>query len=646
MAVKAPPANPAKPYLICASLFLTTALVYAPAARFEFVNFDDPDYVTANPHVRDGLTAGAIEWAFKSGDAANWFPLTRLSHLADVQLFGMDSGPHHLVNVLIHALAAILLFAFLYRATGALWPSALVAFLFALHPLHVESVAWISERKDVLSAFFWFLSLWTYVRYTEHPTALRYALALAAFALGLMSKPMIVTLPVTLVLLDFWPLRRKPRILTEKLPFFALAALVALITFSVQRASGAVAADNIHPLATRAANAMVSYAIYILKAFWPSGLAVFYPYPAAIPAWQVALAASTIAAISIFVWRLRRSHPYLAVGWVWYMITLLPVIGLVQVGAQARADRYTYVPMTGLTIMLAFGAAGIVRRHPRARTAIGATAIAACAVLALLTRAQAQVWTNSGTLFQHALDTGAERDVAHHNLGNYLAQAPGRLPEAIAQYEAALRINPDSVPARTDLGNALAQDPARLADAVAQYEAALRVADSAITRNNLANALSRMPGRLNEAIREYQAALKLDPDYQAARNNLAIAMKSGSAQAHLDTGNALLKTPGRAADAAVEYEAALRIDPNMAEAHNNLGIALSQIPARTGEAVAHFESAVRLDPGYADAHVNLGIALSQIPGRRADAIAQFEAALRIKPDPEVRQTLDELKRQR
>jgi tetratricopeptide (TPR) repeat protein len=629
---------------MCAGLFLATTLTYFPVAKFDFVNFDDPEYVTANPHVR-GLTHG-IKWAFTSGDAANWFPVTRLSHLLDVQVFGLESGWHHVPSVLIHAFAVLLLFAFLSRATQVVWPAAFVALLFALHPLHVESVAWAAERKDVLSAFFWFLTLWTYVRYTEKPGGRRYALVLASFALGLMSKPMIVTLPFTLVLLDYWPLRRRPRILTEKLPFFALSAVVALVTLAVQRASGAVAAGDIHPFPMRVENAILSYAIYIVKMLWPARLAVFYPYPEQIPQWELVAAAATIAAISIAVWRLSRSHPYLAAGWLWYLVTLIPVIGLVQVGAQARADRYTYVPMTGVVIMLAFGTADLVHRRPRAKPAMATLGVAACVVLVCLARMQTLVWANSGTLFQHALDAGAESDVAHHNLGNYLAELPGRLPEAIGQYEAALRINPDSARTRTDLGNALAKDSERLAEAVAQYHAALRIADSAVTRNDLANTLSRMPGRLDEAIAQYRAALAIDPDYSDARSNLAIALRSGNAQAHLDTANALMKTPGRAVEAVTEYEAALRIDPNSAQAQNNLGIALTQVPARSGEAFQHFEAAVRLDPDYADAHVNLGIALSQIPGRLPAAIAEFEAAMRIKPDAEVRRAFDELRRQR
>jgi protein O-mannosyl-transferase len=332
---------------IAIGLATATFLVYAQVWRFGFVNFDDPDYVNTSGR--------GVVWAFTSVDAANWFPVTRLSHILDVLLFGMRSGWHHLMNVVWHAAAAVLLFEFLHRATGARWRSAFVAFVFALHPLHMESVAWVSERKDVLSAFFWFLTLWAYTRYAQRPGRGWYAFTLTAFAVGLMAKPMMVTLPLVLLLLDLWPLGR--RAYGEKAPFFALSAASAIATFVVQRSAGAVGQLAVFPLGLRVENALVTYIIYIARMFWPVRLAVFYPYPADLPAWQPMLAAAAILAISVGVWRGFRKHPYLAVGWAWYLVTLLPVIGLVQVGAQARADRYTYLPMTGLAIMLAWGTA-------------------------------------------------------------------------------------------------------------------------------------------------------------------------------------------------------------------------------------------------------------------------------------------------
>lgn len=628
---------------ICLALVAATLAVYIQTGAFDFVNYDDPDYVTNNPHVRDGITPDGLEWALTSGDAANWFPLTRLSHMLDCQLFGLEGGRHHLTNVLLHALAVLLLFAFLCQATGARWPSAFVALVFALHPLHVESVAWVSERKDVLCALFWFLALWTWVRFTIQPSRSRYLLALACFGLGLMSKPMIVTLPFLLLLLDLWPLRRGFHV-REKLPFFALSAASAVVTILVQQGSGAVEALATVPLALRFENAAVSYAVYIAKTFWPSGLAVFYPYPLNLPAWQPVLAALAILAVSAAVWILYRRHPYLAVGWLWYLGTLVPVIGLVQVGSQARADRYMYVPMVGLTIMLAWGAVDILRKWPAAKTGIAVLAVAGCAGCVPLTWIQAGYWRNSESLFVHALAVTQDNALAEHNLGSYLLDVPGRLPDAIRHLQAALRINPDSASAHSDLGSALAKGGQAQA-AVPEFQAAIRLnPDSAIVHNNLANALLET-GRRPQAIAEYQYALSLDPGYADARRNLAIAQQppaADSAEAHYSAG-VDLSHAGRLTQAVAEFETALRIRPDYAEAQNNLGVALTQIPQRAPEALAHFQAAVRLNPDYADARYNLGVALSQIPGRLPEAIQQLEAAYRLHPDPELRQTLDRLR---
>src|ERR1039458_4791626 len=352
-------------------LAAATLLVYAQVAGFGFVNFDDPDYVNTSGR--------GVAWAFTSVEAANWFPVTRLSHILDGLLFGMRSGWHHLTNVAWHAAATLLLFGFLRRATGARWRSAFVALIFALHPLHVESVAWVAERKDVLSAFFWFLTLCGYVRYAERGARGWYVFTLAAFALGVMAKPMLVTLPVVLLLVDVWPLER--RAYREKVPFFALSAASAIVTFVVQRSAGAVGEIAVFPLGLRVENALVTYVVYIGKMFWPARLAVFYPYPAKIAAWQALLALALIVAVSVAAWRGFRGCPYVAVGWAWYLGTLVPVIGLVQVGAQARADRYMYIPMTGLAIILAWGAAEIVRRRPNLKPAVTALAVVGCAAI-------------------------------------------------------------------------------------------------------------------------------------------------------------------------------------------------------------------------------------------------------------------------
>jgi len=654
-------------------LFLATFVVYGQVRRFDFVDFDDQDYITGNPHVRNGVTPEGIRWAFTSGESANWFPATRLSHMLDCQLFGLRSGRHHLVNVLFHAVAALLLFAFLRRATGARWPGAFVAFLFALHPLHVESVAWVAERKDVLSALFWFLALWAYVRYAERPGWSRYALVLAAFGCGLMAKPMIVTLPFVLLLVDVWPLRRSTgvapvpwgKLVAEKAPFFVLSAASAIATYLVQQGSGAMRELSAIPFGLRLENAVVSLAVYLAKTFWPAGLAVFYPYPRALAAWEVTLSALIIAAIVALVLRSFRAYPWLAAGWFWYLGTLVPVIGLVQVGAQARADRYMYVPMVGLSIMLAWGGAEVVRRFPRSKTPVAVLAGVVCVSSAMLTWLQVRYWENSESLFRHAVEVTEGNYLAHHNLAEALAKTRDGLPQAVSHYEAALGIRPDYLDAHLHLALALTKLPGRLPEAISQFEAALRIApDSAVTHNDLGNALSKLPDRVPEAIAEYRAALRINPGYAEAHNNL---------------GSALSGMPGRLPEAMSEYEAALRIAPDYAEAHNNLGIALSEagrlpeaIPhleaalraapdsaeahsnlgiaysqaGRLPEAIAQYETALTIAPDYAEAHRNLGIVLADVPGRLPEAIAHLEAALRLKPDAELRQALDKLRAER
>jgi hypothetical protein len=383
---------------ISLALLVATCAVYAPALHFDFLNYDDPEMVSANPHVAQGLTPAGIAWALTSDESANWFPVTRLSYLVDAQLFGMRSGWDHAMNVLLHALAAVVLFIFLVRATRVRWPSALVALVFALHPLHVESVAWISERKDVLSALFWFLALWAYVRYAEQPSLLRYLVVTGWFVLGLMSKPMIVTLPLVLLLLDFWPLHRplNPALVREKLPLFALSAASAVVTYLVQQGSGAVGNLAVFPFGLRVGNALVSCWVYIAKMLWPSRLAVFYPYPSAIPLWPAGLAAAALAGVSAVAPREHRRAPYLATGWFWYLGTLVPVIGIIQVGVQARADRYTYVPMIGLAIIVAWGAADLLRRWPRAPIAVTAAVALACVPA---TWAQVAYWRKQRNAF-------------------------------------------------------------------------------------------------------------------------------------------------------------------------------------------------------------------------------------------------------
>ena len=666
---------------IALGLLAAIFAAYAQAHRFDFIRYDDPVYVSENFHVISGLTWEGLKWAFTSVVDANWLPLTNLSHMLDCQLFGLDSGWHHLVNVLIHALAALLLFAALLRATRASWPSAFVAFLFALHPLHVESAAWISERKDVLSAFFWFLALYLYIRYAERPDLRRYLVMTAAFLLGLMAKPMLITFPFTLLLIDIWPLRRMqlPKTLWEKLPLLALSIVSSVVTFFAQRAGGAL---RTFPLPVRLENALISYAAYLGQMFWPKGLAVFYPYPQSPAAWQAVIAGLVLAGITALALLAWKARPYLAVGWLWYLGTLVPVIGLVQIGSQSRADRYTYIPMTGITIMLAWGAADAVRKWPRAKNAMVGAGAVGCLACAALTWHQAGYWRNSEDLFQHAIDVTQDNAVAELNLGSYLMSVPGRAMDAITHLKNALRIDPNNALAHGNLGILLENQPGRLDDAIAEFREAVRLDPQlAVSHDNLANALAASLIGLPEAVREYQTALRLDPndaethydfgstlakvkggekravlEFQAALRinpNFTKAREAlmatippdlasleaqaklnpQSAEAHFALALGLSQTAGRGADAIAEYEEALRLRPDYAEAHNNLGVLLVNL-GRTDEAIPHFEEATRLRPDY-QSERNLGIMLSKVSGKETEALRHLEAAEGMRHSPEL-----------
>ena len=558
-----------------------------------------------------------------SFDAANWFPLTWLTHMADYQLFGMESGWHHLTNVWLHSLAVLLLFAALKRMTGARWPSAFVAFLFALHPLHVESVAWVAERKDVLSALFWFLTLWCYARYVERPGAGRYLAVLVAFCLGLMAKPMIVTLPFALLLLDVWPLERAPRpwrwnaaawkpLLVEKLPLLALAAGASMLTFLAQRHGGAVAPLAGIPLALRLENGLVSYVAYLGDMLWPAGLAVLYPLPHALPVWEVAAAGLVLVGISLAVARQFPPRPYLAVGWCWYLGTLVPVIGLVQVGSQSRADRYTYVPMIGIAIMLAWGAAELADRRPRARKAVIAAACAACAACLPATWFQIQYWASSETLFRRALQVTGNNFTMHNNLAEYYLQE-GRNEEARVQAAEALDINPYYLDAHVNLASALSH-LGRPGEAEAEYRKALAIAPSSVEAHSGLGAALAVEQRPAEALPELQLAVRLKPGY---------------ADGHYNLGKALAAL-GRSPEAANEFAAATRLEPGHADAHHSLALTLAA-QGKLSEAADEFAAEAQLRPTDAEAQYNLAVALARL-GRLDEAIAHFSAALRLRPD--------------
>ena len=569
-------------YLLLAAAVL---LAYGQVIHFDFVTYDDPDYVTANPHVQAGLTLRGIAWAFGSGFAGNWFPLTWLSHMLDCSLFGLDSGWHHITNVCIHLLSTLLWFTLLKRLTGAHWHSALVAFLFALHPLHVESVAWVAERKDVLSGLFWVLTLWAYTAYTGRPGPLRYGLALLLFCLGLMAKPMLVTLPVVLILLDYWPLRRGTKIL-EKAPFFAASLAVSVVTFLVHRVVGATASVALIPPVERIENALVSYVAYFLQTLWPADLAVFYPYPLGSLAGPASIAGIALAAVTLLAIRERLRRPYLSVGWLWYLITLAPVIGLIQVGAQARADRYTYIPMVGLAIALVWGSAEALQRWPRVQVALAAALCVACVTI---TWRQVRYWRDSIALYQHAIEATSGNYVAHYNLAVVL-ETRGELSEAAAQLRETVRVRPRFALAHSALGQLLAKQD-----------------------------------QPEQALSELQTAVHLRPDL---------------AEAQIGLGTVLAKL-GRTGEAAAAFSEGIRQQPDNADAHYNLGIALAQA-GKLPDAEREFRVTVNLRPTDVEARFNLGVALDSL-GRTGEAIAELSEAVRIKPEfPEARQALADL----
>ncbi len=545
-----------------------TIAVYAPSLGNGFIDaYDDADYVTSNPMVNRGVTLDGIVRAFTGYHSYNWHPLTWISHMLDCRWYGLDPWGHHLTSLLLHAANAVLLLLLLDRATGRTWRSAFVAALFALHPLHVESVAWVAERKDVLSAFFGLLAAIAYVAWARRGGRGRYALTAALFALGLMAKPMIVTLPFVFLLLDYWPLGRLTAsrgagrfgrdLLSrawEKWPLFALAAASSAVTYGVQLASGAVTLLERIPLPARIANALVAYVRYAILAVVPSGLSVYYPHPfSGIAAWKWLAALAVLAAVTYLAVRFGRRLPYLAVGWLWYLGMLVPVIGLVQVGLQSMANRYTYLPLVGLFVIAAWGLSDLADRFvPRGRTwALGVPAIAALLALGAAARAETRYWSDGVTLFERAVAVTSGNTQAHCHLATALAKR-GRVDDAIAQYREALRIEPREIGALSSLGGALLQQ-----------------------------------GKTDEAIGFLTEAVRLNPGYANAQYNLGLAMAE----------------KGRFDEAVARYAEALRLDPGFAEAHYSLAVAayrLGDLPRALAEAREASRLGVRFPPGFVE----------------------------------------------
>jgi tetratricopeptide (TPR) repeat protein len=650
-------------FALCSLLALVTLACYWPVTAHQFIDLDDHEYIYDNPHVKSGLTWPGVVWAFQTGCASNWHPLTWISHMGDCQLYGLNPAGHHLTNLLFHIANTLLLFLLLRRMTGSLWRSACVAALFAWHPLHVESVAWASERKDVLSTFFFLLTLLAYVRYAEksegrmqnaessdmlHASILYppsstffYLLSLLFFSLGLMSKPMLVTLPFVLLLLDYWPLQRlsflpslhhsitpplhpsitpslqhsntpTPRLFLEKLPFFALALAASVVTYLVQRTGGAVSSLEILPLQSRVANALVVYVRYLSQTLWPSQLAALYPYSRHLPVGAVIAAGVLLAGLSAwFVLRARR-QPFLIVGWLWYLGTLVPTIGLVQVGSQSMADRYTYIPSIGLFLLIVWGLDALCDRWPRQRYWLAAAGTLALAGCLICTWGQLKCWQDSETLFRHAIAATTDNYIAYDGLGNAL-EASGQPGEALACYAEAVRLKPNYPEGQYDLGTTLMKR-GRLAEAVEHLTAAVKHNPAfAHAHINLGKALLEQ-GKLEEAADHLSQAVRLTPD---------------DAEAHYNLGT-LLQMQGKTDAAIACFSAALRLNPEYGEAHGNLGVALMR-QGKLGEGAAHLAAALRLNPNNPEAHYNLGLALLELNHAR-EAADQFAAALRLNPD--------------
>ena len=614
-------------FYVCLALAAITWLVFGQTLGHDFVNFDDHVYVYENPRIVQGITLDGVIGAFTHLHARNWHPLTTISHMLDCQLFELKAGGHHFTNLLLHTIAVLLLFLVFHQMTGAFCQSAFVASLFAIHPLHVESVAWISERKDVLSAVFFMLTLWAYLRYTRAPSVGRYAVVALFVGIGLMSKPMLVTLPFVLLLLDYWPLkrtrdqnpesrnagpeidsrwrvtsRRMSTLILEKIPLFVLSAFSCAATLLAQSIGKATAGLDQLPFTWRFNNAVITYVTYIWQMIWPIRLAVFYPHPNdQLSFWQVSLAITFLVVCSLLAILFRKRSPYILTGWFWYIGMLVPVIGLVQVGEQARADRYTYLPQIGLYIIITWAIADLARSYRNHRIVLSVAAAAAIAVLSICAFVQTSYWKNSETLWLHALAVTSDNDVAHNNLG-YLSLRRGELDGAISHFNTALNIRAGNAASHYNLGRALIE-------------------------NNLANALARK-GLAGDAIPHYQEAVKLRPDY---------------ADAYYNFGSVLFRE-GKMDDAIAEWRKALAIQPHDAEAHTSLGTAFGR-KGMLREAITEYEQALKVAPQNRLAMNNLAWLLATSSdasirdGARAVALAREAVQLSSDVDPNPLRTL-------
>ena len=529
--------------MIAMALILMVAFIYVPSLQHDFVDYDDHTYVTENSTVTTGLSFKSIHWAFISTEGSNWHPLTWISHMLDVDLYGLNPGGHHLTNMLLHMLNTLILFALLKRMTGATWRSAFVAAIFAIHPLHVESVAWIAERKDLLCTFFWFLALWSYTHYARRPSLKRYGMVSAFFILGLLSKPMIVTFPFLLLLLDYWPLNRfflkdgrdigegkrpKPiHIIYEKVPLLILSLGSVMVTYMAQHGGGAVDSLESVPLFARIENGILSYSLYLIKTVWPVKLAVFYPFPLDIPLWQLILSGLFLTVVTILAIITFKRLPYFMVGWFWYLGTLVPVIGVVKIGMQGMADRYTYVPLVGICIIAAWGMTDLLVKYRYRQQCVIVLGTALMGILMLLASRQVSYWQDSLTLFRHAINVTSENFVAHSGVA-YALKNKGMIEEAITHYERALEINPFYAEAHYNFGTILVTI-GRYEEAEKHFLKTLQSDPRHAKAHNNIGSLMMNRGEGTAGISHFKAALAIDPAYELARLNLdnALSMRKG-----------------------------------------------------------------------------------------------------------------------
>lgn len=663
---------------ICLALACVTLAVYWQVLSCEFITFDDPHYVTDNQYIRTGFTLSNIKWAFTPAVFGYWHPLTWLSHMLDCHLFGASPLMHHLVNLLIHIANSLLLFLVFKRMTGAVFSSAFVAAVFALHPLNVESVAWVTERKNVLSTLFWLLTMWVYTDYVRRGGLLRYSVALLLFALGLLAKPMLVTLPFVLLLLDYWPFERfrperdfdeigkdndkggessvseyrRPvlaRLILEKVPFFALSLISAYLSSLSVRRLGINISTALVPVRLRIANALTSYMSYIGKMLWPRKLAVFYPYPDNVPLWQAIGALLALICISVLMIWVFRNRRYPAVGWLWYLGALIPVSGLVQAGLwPAMADRWAYVPLVGLFTIIAWGVPDLLAKLRHRNVVLGMAALMVLLALSVCTALQLRHWRSSIALFQHTIEVTEDNYQAHFSMIKPLRQQ-GRTAEAIEHGYKALKINPNYPSTHNSLGAVLI-DSGELDKAIAHLRRALRLKpDFPAAHVNLGAALVKQ-GDLEKATQHFYKALQLKTNSFGAHINLAtvftqqgeiekaiehyteaVRIKPDFADGHNSLGYALVRL-GKFDDAVKHYLQALQIKPDFVDAHNNLGYVLAR-QGRFNEAARHYNEALRIGPDSAGLHNDLAVALTK-QGKIDQAIAHFKEALRLDPDAE------------